>query len=699
MKWITLITLLFATFSQAQNTSSQLDVVDFQKAKAQIQLDQYSNEVSGRVTFELDVLKNTSSVFIDAKNLVNYKVIIEGEEVKTTYDGEKLVVESRFRESETKKIEILFTSFPSKAMYHIDEDNNRIWDQVWTQGQGKYTSNWLPSIDNMNDKMVWDFQITAPVSKRVVANGKLIEVQPAADKMIWSYKMEQPMSSYLVALVAGDYEVKRDTSASGVPLEFYYYHKEENKVAPTYQYSKEIFDFLEQEIGVPYPWQNYKQIPVKDFLYSGMENTGTTIYNDQFFTDQLGANDRSYVNVNAHELAHQWFGNLVTETDSKHHWLHEGFASYYALLAEREIYGDFYFQKQLFDYAEALHEQSANGKSTALLDPKANSFTFYQHGAWALHALKDEVGISNLRASVVEYLESNRFKNVTTEDFLDVVERVAMVDLSNFKTFWLTSTTFPTAEALRILRKDPQMEKYLQLSARRISSFEESYNSYKETLQQPVEVEMVKEMVAQLSIHEDPRKYDLMKKALALNNVEINQLFVLSTQELNDQNRELVAGLINEPSYITRESALFLLWNDAKDKRELLDRTRASWEKINPSLDMSWIVLALNSSGYSNEELKPLLIRLQSYTNASFSTEERTAAFDYLINLNAMSQQNYKDLMEASLHHVWRFYENARDILKAQYKKDNGKFFIDQSMDSFDRSSQEKLMKILGLLE
>ena len=114
---------------------------------------------------------------------------------------------------------------------------------------------------------------------------------------------------------------------------------------------------------------------------------------------------------------------------------------------------------------------------------------------------------------------------------------------------------------------------------------------------------------------------------------------------------------------------------------------------------MSWIVLALNSSGYSNEELKPLLIRLQSYTNASFSTEERTAAFDYLINLNAMSQQNYKDLMEASLHHVWRFYENARDILKAQYKKDNGKFFIDQSMDSFDRSSQEKLMKILGLLE
>ncbi|AGC75396.1 aminopeptidase N [Nonlabens dokdonensis] len=697
MKWTFFIALIVSALGFSQNTTSQLEFVDFKKASAAIQLDAFSNEVSGEVIFELDVLKNTNSVFLDAKNLVNYKATINGKEVKTIYDGEKLVVESRFRESETKKIKISFTSFPSKAMYHIDEDNDRKWEQVWTQGQGKYTSNWLPSIDDMNDKMVWDFKITAPQNKTVIANGSLKDVAASSDFKTWTYDMKKPMSSYLVAIVAGDYEVKRDSSNGGTPLEFYYYTGQEDKVASTYKYSKQIFNFLESEIGVAYPWQNYKQIPVKDFLYSGMENTGTTIFNDQFFADSLGANDRSYVNVNAHELAHQWFGNLVTETDSKHHWLHEGFASYYALLAERNIYGDFYFQKQLFDYAEALHEQSSNGKSTALLDPKANSLTFYQHGAWALHALKDEVGTDNLRASIKEYLKSNQYKNVTTEDFLDAVERISMVDLSNFKTFWLTSTTFPTAEALRILRKDAQMEKYLQLSARRISSFDESYNSYKETLQDPIEVEMVKEMVAQLSIHDDPRKYDLIKKALALNNLEINQLFVLSTQELNDQNRELVTNLINDPSYVTRESALFLLWNDAKDKRALLEKARASWEEINPSLDMSWIVLALNSSGYSNEELKPLLIRLQSYSSTKYSTEIRTAAFDYLINLNAMSQQNYKDLMEASLHHVWRFYENARDILKAQYKKENGKFFINQSMDSFDTINQEKLKKILGI--
>jgi aminopeptidase N len=697
MKCITLLTLLFAFLSQAQNTSSQLEVVDFQTAKATIQLDPYSNEVKGAVIYELQVLKETTSIFLDAKNLVDHQVLIGDKKVNSVYDGKKLVIETPFQASDVLELTVKFTTYPSKAMYHIDQNNDRLWDQIWTQGQGKYTSNWLPSIDDMNDKMIWSFQITAPEAKRVIANGKLTDVQIDANKKIWSYEMKQPMSSYLVALVAGDYDVKRDTSSSGVPLEYYYYHKEEDKIASTYQHSKEIFNFLEQEIGVTYPWQDYKQVPVKDFLYSGMENTGLTIFNDQFFTDNLGANDRSYVNVNAHELAHQWFGDLVTETDAKHHWLHEGFASYYALLAEEHLYGNTYFQIQLYEYAEALNEQTAKGKSTALLDPKANSLTFYQHGAWALHALKDKVGEFSFRESVTRYLLKNKFKNVDTSSFLNVVEEVSKEDLTEFKTTWLTSDVFPTAEALKILRKEPIMEQYFQLAARRISTFDESFNSYQETLQKPIEIELVKEMVAQLSIHDNIKKYDLLKQAAALKNVEVNQLIVLSTQKLNEYNRDFIKDMLNEQSYVTRESALFLLWNDSLEKREVLENARSQWSEISPALDMSWIVLALNSTGYTNEELLPLLTRLQSYTDGQYSTETRTAAFDYLINLNAMSQQNYKDLMQASLHHVWRFYENARDILKAQYKRKDGKFFIDNALTDFEISSQQKLKGILGL--
>lgn len=697
MKWITLVALFGAYFSQSQNTPSQLTTVDFKQANVSIHLDKSSNEIVGTIDYSIDVLKDAPSIFLDAKNLVSYNALLDNKEVKVIYDGKKLVVQAPFKAGEEHVLHISFTSYPSKAMYHIDIDDDRLWDQVWTQGQGKYTSNWLPSIDDMNDKIIWNVAITAPSSKLAVSNGVLSQVTDGGDNKTWKYTMQKPMSSYLLAVVVGDYEVKKENSSSGIPLEYYYYKNQEDKVASTYQHSKEIFDFLEGEIGVAFPWQDYKQIPVKDFLYSGMENTGLTVYSDVFFTDGLGANDRSYVNVNAHELAHQWFGDLVTETDATHHWLHEGFASYYALLAEKNLYGNSYFQHQLYEYAEALNEQSARGKSTALLDPKANSLTFYQHGAWALHALKDQVGEISFRESVTQYLIQNKYSNVTTNDFLDIVEEVSDQNLDEFKTTWLTSTVFPTAQALQILRKEPIMEDFLQLAARRISSFDESYNSYKETLETPVELELVKEMVAQLSIHNTNKKYELLREAAALDNVEVNQLIVLSTPSINVENRELIKSMLNDHSYVTRESALFLLWNDVSDKRAFLEETKLQWEKVNSSLDMAWIVLALNSNGYSNEELLPLLTKLQSYTGPVYGTETRTAAFDYLINLDAMSQQNYIDLMQASLHHVWRFYENSRDILKAQYKRENGKFFIDQSFDHFNSENQKRLKKILDI--
>ncbi|WP_298952902.1 M1 family metallopeptidase [uncultured Nonlabens sp.] len=695
MKWITLVALFGAYFSQSQNTPSQLTTVDYKKADVSIHLDANSNEIEGTVDYNLEILNDASSIFLDAKNLVSYNALLDNKEVKMIYDGKKLVVQAPFKAGEEHVLHISFTSYPSKAMYHIDIDDDGLWDQLWTQGQGKYTSNWLPSMDDMNDKIIWNTSITAPASKLAVSNGVLSQVIDGKDVKTWKYIMQKPMSSYLLAVVVGDYEVKKESSSSGLPLEYYYYKNQGDKVASTYQHSKEIFDFLEGEIGVAFPWQAYKQIPVKDFLYSGMENTGLTVFSDVFFTDALGANDRSYVNVNAHELAHQWFGNLVTETDAKHHWLHEGFASYYALLAEKNLYGNSHFQHQLYEYAEALNQQTARGKSTALLDPKANSLTFYQHGAWALHALKDTVGEFSFRESVTRYLIKNKYKNVTTNDFLDIVEEVSNKNLDEFKATWLTSTTFPAAAALQILRKEPIMENFLQLAARRISNFDESYYSYKETLEKPIELELVKEMVAQLSIHNTNKKYELLREAATLDNVEVNQLIVLSTPSINVENRELIKSMLNDDSYVTRESALFLLWNDVSDKRTFLEETKQQWKEMNYSLDMAWIVLALNSSGYSNEELLPLLTRLQSYTGLIYSTETRTAAFDYLINLDAMSQQNYMDLMQASLHHVWRFYENARDILKAQYKREHGKFLIDQSFTHFNTESKKRLKKIL----
>ncbi|MFK7750446.1 MAG: M1 family metallopeptidase, partial [Kordia sp.] len=344
------------------------------------------------VTYEFEILKDTDSIYLDYREVEHYEVH------KKTFKGsvedlaDKLVFKSHFKKGEKHSLNLVWFTRPKKAMYFIDWNEKNGRKQVWTQGQGKYTSNWLPSLDDVNDKIEFDFTITFDKDYEVIANGKLIKKEIVNDSLVkWQYDMKQPMSSYLAAIAIGKYKKKTLTSESGIPIELYYYPEDEAKFEPTYRHTKRIFDFLEHEIGVPYPWQNYKQVPVKDFLYSGMENTTTTIFSDSFVIDSIGFVDKNYVNVNAHELAHQWFGDLVTAKSGKHHWLQEGFATYYALLAEKEIFGDDYFYWTLFKSAMQLKALN-DGKGESLLNPKASSLTFYQKGAWALHVLRAKVG-------------------------------------------------------------------------------------------------------------------------------------------------------------------------------------------------------------------------------------------------------------------------------------------------------------------
>src|SRR5690606_11189354 len=352
-----LISNLFIVFFCCLVQAQQTDVVDFKTAKAAIAFgDLREKQVSGTISYEFDILEDVDSVYIDAKDFSNIKYHLNGQFEGSLYNGKQLIVKQKFKANTSHKIDISWETQPNKTMYFIDWDNsntvissdslqtNRIEKkQIWTQGQGKYTSNWLPSIDDMNDKIEFDLTITFNKEYEVIANGKLTNRQINESTITWHYDMQQPMASYLVALAIGKYDKKVETSKSGIPLEMYYYPNDSLKFEPTYRYTKQMFDFLEEEIGVPYPWQNYKQVPVKDFLYAGMENTSATIFSDTYVIDSISFVDKNYVNVNAHELAHQWFGNLVTETSGTHHWLQEGFATYYALLDEKNIFGEAHY--------------------------------------------------------------------------------------------------------------------------------------------------------------------------------------------------------------------------------------------------------------------------------------------------------------------------------------------------------------------
>lgn len=647
MKYFGLIVfLLFGFLGYTQQT----DYVDFKTVHAKLYAVPEYQQIAGLVQYNFKILKSVDSVFIDAINMEFENVFLNNETISFSNDGKKVGFKHDFKMDSSYQLSINYKANPKKAMYFIDWENKNGNMQIWTQGQGKYTSNWLPSIDDMTDKMEFDLTITFDKNYEVIANGKLTNKEINESTITWQYNMEQPMSSYLVALAIGRYNKKSEYSESGIPLEMFFYPEDSLKVEPTYRYTKRMFDFLEEEIGVPYPWQNYKQVPVKDFLYAGMENTSTTIFSDGFLIDSIAFIDKNYVNVNAHELAHQWFGDLVTEKSGTHHWLQEGFATYYALLAEREIFGQDYYYWKLYEYAQELLQQDEAEQGTSVLNPKASSLTFYKHGAWALHVLREYVGEVNFKKAIKAYLEAYQFKNVETEDFIMVVEKVRGKDLKGFTELWLKNEYFPYTEALNSLKQSNFIQEYLLVDC------EEDVLRCKDYLTSEISDEVKIKIIEQVP--------ELVTIEVFNNSLKVRQAIAKFITKIPMELKKAYESLLQDKSYITIEMALYNLWNNFPENRvEYLKSTRDVMGFNDKNVRMLWLALVLNTPEFEFEHNQKYFEELRNYTNINHDFETRQKAFQYLNILQACDAICKDNLNQASKHHNWQFSKYAKEML------------------------------------
>ncbi|MGM1054989.1 MAG: M1 family metallopeptidase [Bacteroidota bacterium] len=662
-------------FGQYDASRDQTKVLDFKNVLAEVSIFPSEERVAGTVDFSFDILQKVDSIFIDAKNMEFEQVVFNGKPVKFYNDTSRLWLISKFKPSEENNLKFSYSVNPKQAMYFINWDfpgKPEAPKQVWTQGQGRNTSNWLPSFDDMREKLVFDLKINFKSGYNVIANGKLIENKALNDSITqWNYDMLQPMSSYLVAVAAGNYEHKEIESDSGIPMLLYYNTADENEVEPTYRYSKEIFDFLEKEIGVSYPWRNYKQIPVQDFLYAGMENTGTTIFSNSLMVDSIAFNDRNYVNVNAHELAHQWFGNLITETNGSNHWLHEGFATYYALLTEKKLFGEDHFYWKLYETAEQLKEISDSGKGEALLKVGASSLTYYQKGAWALHILKEKLGEEAFKKGVKNYLEKYAFKNVTTDEFLLEMENASGMDLSEFKKEWLLQSAFQGTQALNSLKNSEFITDYLEIAALREIPLPNKRELLSQALDFPVNDYIGLEAVYQLAGEPDAEALKLYKKAFSSGNLYVRQAIALSLQPIPLELKSDFSSLLDDNSYLTIENALLKLWMQFPEQAdEFLEKTKDIEGFSNKNIRMLWLVLNLVSPEVKPERTGDYYKELSGYTREYFPFEVRENAFGYLYQLNAFSDQNLLDLLNATQHHTYRFRDFSRKLLDTLLKEE-----------------------------
>jgi len=674
MKYLFFIFIPFFSFAQ------QVDVVDFKQITATVTPNVAEESIQGTVRVQFQIKKNTETVYLDAKSMTITKSALEGVPVEAT--TEKFIFKGPFEAGKEYTAFFDYQATPKQTLYFTG-------DQVWTQGQGKYTSHWLPSLDDMNDKIEFDITYSAPKEFVVIANGAVSSHDDTPSGLeIWNYDMKKPMSSYLVAFAMGDFQKKTITSNNGVPIALYYRPKDSAKVEPTYRYTKEIFDFFETEIGVPYPWQNYKQVPVRDFLYAGMENTTCTLFSEAFVVDSTGFNDRNYVNVNAHELAHQWFGNLVTETSGTHHWLQEGFATYYALLAEREVFGDDYFYWKLYNSAEQLKALSEEGKGQSLLDPKASSLIFYEKGAWALHILKELIGEDAFNVAIKKYLEKYQFKNVATQDFVAEVKLATAIDITSWERDWLQQSAFQATQAYESLVESSFMNEYFKVSALREVPIAEKSLQLKTALTFPNDF-IGQEAIYQLRQAPFSETIALYKRGFESNNLFVRQAIALTMTEIPVPLEADYETLLKDESYVTQEAALYGLWsNFPQQRKKYLDTMEGVTGFQDKNVRQLWLVLAILTDDYQPEKRKTHTDELWSYTSPQYSFEIRQKAFEYINEIGLYSPTVVRNLVNASVHHNWRFRNIARELLDGLLKEPQMKTLIVQQLENF--STKEK---------
>jgi aminopeptidase N len=684
MKYI----LFFITcFSFAQQTQ----FVDFKSVSGQLKLNAAEKSLSGSIDYAFEVLQPIDTIKIDAKNMEFTQVKVDGKEVVFVNSGKELKIVNHFQKGKNH-LTFEYSAKPKQALYFVSIENSEV--QIWTQGQGRYTSNWFPSFDDVNEKIIFNIGITYDKDYQVVSNGVLQNKTESNNEIHWQYGMKNPMSSYLLMLAIGKFEKKELQSKSKIPLEYYLENKNADRFEPTYRYSKRIFDFLEKEIGIKYPWEIYREIPVRDFLYGGMENTTSTLFTTRYVVDSTGFVDRNYTNVDAHELAHHWFGDLITAQSSTHHWLQEGFATYYALLAERDIFGDDYFYSKLYDTAQQIKFASRTDP-IPVLNAKASSLTFYEKGAWALFVLHESIGDKAFKKAIKSYLKKYAYQTVTTANFFDEIKKVSNFDLVQFQKTWLESTVFDTAAANALLSKNKAIQIRLDVDKLKKTALSEKRDFLVKTLNSNVFYAVKEAIVNQIEPEKFESRKELLLIALHTNNLQVRQAVAGTLDQIPEDFRTEYETLLDDKSYQTQEIALYYLWKSFPNRRtEYLNKSK-NWIGFNDyNLRTLWLSLALSTPDYTDNP-EALISELIAFSSTKYEASTRQNALEKLIAFKLTNDQVFSNLVNSTTHHMWQFSKFGRDTIRILLKNSELRASFERILPNLTPDEQFQLNRLL----
>jgi len=427
---------------------------DLQHSKITLRFDVEQRKVLGDVIHTLSILRDaTSQIDFDSVGLTIQSVTVNKTPAKFETAATKLIVSlpAAAHSGEKFDVDIRYEGKPAKGLYFIlpNKDYPNRPSQIWSQGESEDTRYYLPTYDYPNDRLTTETILTVPASWVTVANGKLINVSKAANNMkTWTWRESLPSSTYLITVVAGEFdEVKQ--SWHGIPVTYYAPKGRGDRISPNYDRTPAMMELFSKRLGVDYPWEKYSQTMVDDFVAGGMENssattnTSSSLRSPNLIPEFPGDEDP----LISHELAHQWFGDLVTCNDWGDIWLNEGFATLFEM-----VWSESYYPKDQADYERWLAVQewvslpNLYGKPIVRHDFNDSSEfddNAYGKGGLVLYMLRQQIGADAFYRGLRHYLETYRGKNVVTADLIKAIDEANHINLQQFFDEWIYGAGAP----------------------------------------------------------------------------------------------------------------------------------------------------------------------------------------------------------------------------------------------------------------
>lgn len=325
-------------------------------------------------------------------------------------------------------------------------DPNRIG--FWTQGETQTNRSWAPTWDYPNDLATSETLTTVPKDWTVVGNGVLVSEKVVGAKRTFHWKMAQPHATYLLSLVGGPFEVKKDMWQD-VPLWYVAPKGRGNLIDDSFGDTKDMLTFFSQRFGVKYPWPKYAQNAVWEFG-GGMENVSSTTLGAEALTDRRQG-FRNMSGLNSHELGHQWFGDLVNCKDWGHIWLNESFATFAQMLYFEHSQGLSQYQREVYQATQGYLGEASRYKRPIATNryPGPDSMFdshAYPKGGVVLHTLRRRLGDAAFFAGIKHYLTTHRHTAVETSQFCRAMTESSGINCEPFFEQWVYKPGHPVLD-------------------------------------------------------------------------------------------------------------------------------------------------------------------------------------------------------------------------------------------------------------